>query len=103
MTESEEIERMQKDGLMGFINKENWNIVMNTLPIQNYFLLVFRPKRRKYIIARAMIINRSEIEEEEEEEYKGDWVTQENNCYRIVDDDLWMQFPYVKIEKYYCN
>lgn len=99
MIESEEIERMQKDGLMGFLNKENWNIVLNTLPIQNYFLLVFRPKRKRYIIARAMILNTSEIEEE----YKGHWITQENNCHRIVDDDLWMQFPYVKIEKYYCN
>ncbi len=77
---------------IALVRCNEWTFCHVGTPDTEQFVLVFRNKNKKYMIAK-FIENKNK--EENQEENSHDWVTQHSVCHRVDDDDLWLRFPFV--------
>jgi hypothetical protein len=74
-----------------------WIIVNEKLPNLEVWVIVFRSKNEKYIIAKL-----SEVFDEDRNIEKV-WHTQHGNIHHLNDEDMWYPFTNIIVKKHYVR
>ncbi len=73
---------------------DKWKLCSQEKPPLKKLVFVFRSQKRRYVAVHLEHF----IADDECDRDSIDWVSQHGTCYPMQDDDLWMEFQYVKTE-----